>query len=439
MEDSGPRSVFTRSVFTRRLTTGRLYALDALAAVGLTVAVPAGHGTGMVTGTGAGVPGWALWLIAAGTGAPVAVRRRWPVPVFCVVLMASVTAEVLGTTRTLFAAVALALALYTVALTQPRRRWLPTPVIAGVAAAGVFGLSATGSSRTGPVDTGEILSVAAVLSAAWTAGRAVRERRAFAARAAEQRTERAVAEERLRIARELHDVVTHSMGLIAIKAGIANHVAGERPQEAMDALRVIEATSRGALTDMRRMLGVLRYEPEAGAGRGAGTGAGAEPELSPAPGLSGLPELVERAGAAGVHATLRVEGPDGLPEGVGLSVYRIVQEALTNVVKHAPSARCRITVETGGAGAEGGEGGEVRIEVTDDGGGGAGPRVPGGHGLIGMRERVALYGGTLTAGPRPGGGFRVAARLPYRPAPPATPPPTTPLPGPGAGATRPRS
>ncbi|MER5770799.1 sensor histidine kinase [Streptomyces sp. NPDC001985] len=389
MDDSGPRTLFAQP-----LTGRRLIAFDALAAVVFTaVAVPAARDSGW--------PAWAQVLIALGAGGPAAVRRLWPVPVFWVVLGVSLVAEVWLGARTLFAAPAFAL--YTVAVTQPPRRWLPTPAIAALGAAGMFGLTATGASETGGFDPVRVLSAAGVLGGTWTIGRAVAERRAFAERSARQLAARAVVEERLRIARELHDIVTHSMGLIAIKAGVANHVAEARPQEARDALRIIESTSRGALTEMRHLLGVLRSEsagpPENG------------PELSPAPGVPALPGLIRRAEAAGVRVTAEVAGAEGVPEGVGLSVYRIVQEALTNVARHAPAARCRVSVLGGD--------GEVRVEVTDDGPGspgtgtGTGVAGGGGHGLIGMRERAALYGGSLTAGPADRGGFRVVARLPY--------------------------
>jgi signal transduction histidine kinase len=167
-------------------------------------------------------------------------------------------------------------------------------------------------------------------------------------------------------------------------------LTGETGAAVRDALHTIETTSRGALDEMRRMLGVLRQ--------------GSVPdELGPPPGVAELPKLIERAAAAGVAANLRVQGAEELPEGVQLSVYRIVQEALTNVVKHAAGARCRVTVE--------GTGGDVRIEVCDDGSAAVLPRA-GGHGLIGMRERVAMYGGEFSAGRQDGGGFRVSARLP---------------------------
>jgi signal transduction histidine kinase len=244
-----------------------------------------------------------------------------------------------------------------------------------------------------------------VMGVAWLAGVAARERRAYAAQSAAHQAHQAVTDERLRIAREMHDVVAHSMSVIVVKAGIANHVADARPEEARDALRVIEATSRGALAEMRRTLGVLRSDVDGLVGP---LPAG---DLEPVQGIADLPALAERAALTGVRVDLDVRGLAELPEGVGLSVYRIVQEALTNVVKHAAPARCRVAVEADRR--------EVRIEVTDDGPGGSvlldSPMDARGHGLVGMRERVMMYGGAFAAGPRPGGGFGVSARLPYEP------------------------
>src|SRR5262249_37782730 len=159
----------------------------------------------------------------------------------------------------------------------------------------------------------------------------------------------------------------------------ANHVMVVRPDEAQDALRVIESTSRTALAEMRQMLGALRSGADAA-------------QLAPAPGLTGLPTLISRAEQAGVTVDLDVRGTDRLPEGVALSVYRIVQEALTNVLRHAAPARCRVSVVLGRA--------EVHVEVTDDGPGTRmlPPDHHVGHGLIGMRERVLMHGGSFHAG-----------------------------------------
>ncbi|MEV7013988.1 sensor histidine kinase [Streptosporangium sp. NPDC051022] len=400
------------SLFLRRLSTGRLVALDALAGAGYVLVLL----SFAATRPGTGGPLWAQALLLSGTGLAAAARRLWPLPVFCAVLGLSLVSVFLGAVPDGFAAAAFAL--YVVALTRPRPRWAATGVIGALSALAFVTLSMGGAPGVGagtrvPV---AFLTGAALMGGAWTVGRAVRERRTYAARSAEQLARRAVVEERLRIARELHDVVAHSMSLIAVKAGIANHVAEARPEEARDALRVIETTSRSALTEMRRLLGVVRSGTDGDGGDGlpddardvpSRTGPDLVPArdgLSPAPGLAALPSLAGRAALAGVRVELDV-ATGALPEGVELSVYRIVQEALTNVVRHAAPARCRVSVEADGA--------EVRIEVVDDG---PGRRVlpgPPGHGLLGMRERAAVYGGTVTAGRRPEGGFGVSARLPY--------------------------
>ncbi len=370
-----------RPLFPRPLRRGELVALDALAGLGYAFALS----------LQAGVPAaWTTHALIVAMTLPVAVRRRWPLPVFGVVLAASVAAMALGVVREPLAAAAYAL--YPVALTTPRRRWEPTTAIGALSLGALLftavgGVSADPASRR--VVTSLVLGVLA-LGGAWTVGRAVRERRAYAARGAELGAERAVAEERLRIARELHDVVSHTLSLIGVKAGVAAHVADRHPEEAREALRVIEDTSRRALAEMRQALGVMRDD---------------FPGRSPVPGLAALPELAERAAAAGVEVDLDVRVVGALPETLELAVHRIAQEALTNVVRHAAPARCRVLVER--------EAAEVRVEVTDDGPGRRTlPPGPPGHGLIGMRERALLFGGEFTAGPRPEGGFRVSARLP---------------------------
>jgi signal transduction histidine kinase len=226
------------------------------------------------------------------------------------------------------------------------------------------------------------------------------ERTAELEQAREELARRAVVEERLRLARELHDVVAHAMSVIAVQSGVGAHVASTKPEEVGKALAAIEATSRAALTELRRLLGVLRHDNEPQA------------SLTPVPGLANLDSLLAELGKAGLAVRLWVEGtPLQLPAGVDLSAYRIVQEALTNVVKHAGPARAQVVV--------GYRDQEVTVEVIDDGRGAVPPagdgRVGTGHGLIGMRERVAAFGGDLQVGPRPGGGFRVAARLPLAP------------------------
>ncbi|WP_131740454.1 sensor histidine kinase [Actinomadura roseirufa] len=228
------------------------------------------------------------------------------------------------------------------------------------------------------------------LVAAFLTGNSVRERRAHAAALRERATVQAVTAERLRIARELHDMVAHSIGIIAIQAGVGGRVIDTQPAEARKALHAIEETSRETLSGLRRMLGALRRTD------------GDPAPLDPAPGLADLERLAASALDAGVRVDVRWRGERRpLPAEVDLSAFRIVQEAVTNVVRHADAAECRVTV---GYGA-----GELSVEVVDEGRGGA---VGAGYGLVGMRERVGLLRGQFTAGPRPEGGFRVAARIP---------------------------
>ncbi|MFE2107598.1 sensor histidine kinase [Kitasatospora sp. NPDC059463] len=228
----------------------------------------------------------------------------------------------------------------------------------------------------------------------WLVGTALREQRSYAELAARQ----AVTDERLRIARELHDVVAHHLTVITVRAEVACAVAPTDPQEAGRTLALVGTAGRTALTEMRRMLGVLRSP---------GDGA----ELGAAPGLADLPALVD---GAGPRVELSVDPRPPLPPGVELAVYRIVQEALTNVVRHAGSADCRVNLTRTGPEA-------VEIEVVNDAPSRPPSRPParlparrpgGGHGIVGMRERAAMCGGTLSAGPLATGGFRVHARLP---------------------------
>jgi signal transduction histidine kinase len=234
----------------------------------------------------------------------------------------------------------------------------------------------------------------APLAGFWLAGVLVRARRQHAALAGrntelERQAEQARAAERARIARELHDIVAHHLSVIVLQAAGAR--ASGRPAGA--ALAKIEDSGRQALSETRLLLGVLRE-------------AGEDAELGPQPGIGELDGLAASVRAAGLPVHLAISGDHaGLPAAVGVSVYRIVQEALTNVLKHSGAARADVAIGCAGEG--------VTIEVTDDGSGRpAGPAPAGGHGLTGMRERVAIFGGELCAGPRSGGGFAVRARLP---------------------------
>jgi signal transduction histidine kinase len=331
---------------------------------------------------------------------PLAARRRYPLAVLAASVASGLAFAAAGFPPFLLGP-AILVPVYTVAAYRDRRVSLAALFAVEVALAAV---------QLTPAGTGVSTWVgdSLVVAAAWLLGRFVGDRRVYAAQLEARTAEleqargelarRAVAEERLRIARELHDVVAHSMSVIAVQSGVGAHVADSQPGEARKALAAIEATSRAALEELRRLLGVLRQDGEP------------QGSLAPAPGLADLDTLLGQVGEAGLEVKLRVKGTRSrLPLGVDLSAYRIVQEALTNVVKHAGPAQAQVTVCYGD--------GEVTVEVTDDGRGAAAPAGDGqagsGHGLVGMRERVALFGGDLEAGPRPGGGYRVAARLPF--------------------------
>jgi signal transduction histidine kinase len=333
-------------------------------------------------------PAWFGIALGAAIGLPIAVRRRWPLPAWTVVLLASGIATLVGLMLEPYSA--LAFALYLVALATPASR--AVPALALSLAVPAVTLLVVEQPLTDAI--GLVAVVWLVLGAVWTAGVAFRKQRAGLARERDRQAQQALADERLRIARELHDIVAHSMSVISVKAAVANHVADTHPDEARDALTVIERTSRQALTELRTMLGVLRSSVD---------------DASLAPSVGGLTTLAEQAELAGVQVDLSESGTQALPEGILLAVHRIVQEALTNVVRHAAPAHCSVRVEVASE--------RVLVEVLDDGPGVRTVPSPGpgtGHGLIGMRERVALYDGTFEAGPRPGGGFVVRAALPYR-------------------------
>jgi signal transduction histidine kinase len=279
-------------------------------------------------------------------------------------------------------------------------------VIAGVASAvGVVVVALLPATNTDLLD---FSFTTLLLAGAWVLGDSARIRRAYTAelearaaglaRERDLEARRAVTAERARIARELHDVIAHHVSMMVVQAEAGPVlVEGGDPAGASRAFDTISGIGRQALVEMRRLLGVLRQE-----------GGEAAPSLAPQPGVEQLEALVEQVHEAGLEVELAVEGePVPLPPGVGLSAYRIVQEALTNALRHAGPSRVRVLVRYAGE--------DLRVEVRDDGrGAAAGNGRDGGpgHGLIGMRERVHLFGGDLTAGPGPEGGFTVAARLP---------------------------
>ena len=222
-------------------------------------------------------------------------------------------------------------------------------------------------------------------------GDLARERAAQLEREREAEARAAVAEERARIARELHDVVGHSVSVMTVQASGVRRLLRPDQEREREALLIVERTGREALAEMRRMVGVLRRPEEA-------------PALAPQPSLEHLDRLVEQAREAGLPVELRVEGKAvELPAGVDLTAYRLVQEGLTNAIKHAHASRAEVVVDY--------RDGAIEVVVSDDGKG-VGNGDGGGHGLVGMRERVSVYGGELDAGPQPGGGYRLRAKLP---------------------------
>jgi signal transduction histidine kinase len=340
----------------------------------------------------------ALFLLAPLASLPLAVRRRWPVPVFFVVLAASVAYGMFGPQVSTITGATYAL--YTVAV-QADRTWsllalalveigiLVTGKEGGI---GVYVTHATASKGS----TLNAAFTALVQLTVWIAGDSMRRRRAYSADLRDRSLREALSEQRVQIARELHDIVAHAMSVVAVQAGVGSHLIATRPDEAAKSLRAIETTARAALSETRSLLSVIRDDDYDPASR------------SPVPGLDNLHALVQRVAAVGQPVTLQVEGRRrALPQSVELSVYRVVQEALTNVVRHAaPPAKATVVIRYG-------DDGGVVVEVNDDGRGTGNKRsAGGGHGLAGMRERVSLLGGELSAGPRAGGGYRVLARLP---------------------------
>ncbi len=357
---------------------------------------------------------WAAKLLAAVAVLSAAGRRRWPAVALAVSAIAS--AILIAIAVNPLPALAPAFCMYLIPLRFRHRDalWLLAGTLLVIAAGcAAFGGMSHGAAGRGGADQAEAVMLESSLAVigAWLVGYSVEQRRAAAASRREQAEQlareqlaearRASGEERMRIARELHDVVAHSLTLIAVQAGVANHVATRQPEQAAQALSSIEKLSRGALTEMRALLGVLRTD------QGEPAAQRQNVVLQPAPGLTDLEHLAERTAAAGVHVNLDIQGPlPDLPAGLDLAVYRVIQEALTNVVKHAGADRCQVRITS--------EQGKLTVEVTDNGrglGGQPGDK-PQGHGLIGMRERVGMYGGEFSAASLPGPGFQVSATFP---------------------------
>jgi signal transduction histidine kinase len=339
-------------------------------------------------------PWWVLGPLAALTALPLVVRRSRALAVFAITTAAWLGLAVVGIDTF---APGVAVAVYTLAAHCERRVAIRAAIVGLAAVLPIY--LATNGSRPGSA-----IPTLVVLVASWILGDNLRTRRAYlreleekAKRLERERAEsdrRAAAEEQARIARELHDVIAHNVSVMVLQAAGGREVFDAEPARARDALASIEATGREALTELRRLLG-LAHAGEDGA------------SVGPQPGLVSLGALVDQVRGAGLEVELVFEGDEGdVPPAVELSAYRIVQEALTNTLRHAFAKHAWVFVRR--------TDGEFEVEVLDDGAGPSPTGSPDGRGLVGMRERVALFEGELEAGPRKDGGFRIRARLPLR-------------------------
>jgi signal transduction histidine kinase len=318
---------------------------------------------------------------------PLLWRRRWPMEVLVATTAVALTMIAADVWLLPFP---LAVALYTLASARSGVRTR----LAGLAAIAAVALALPLASG---LQFGDIAARVVFLAAAFVLGDSARSRRAYIReieekadrleREREAEARRAAAEEQARIARELHDVVAHALSVVIVQAGAADDVFERDPRLAREPIRAIDAAARTALADLRRVLGLLHQDAD----------------YTPQPGLAGLDDLVAQVRATGLQVRLEIHGDARrLPAAVDLSAYRIVQEALTNTLKHARAERVRVQIDYGDA---------LTLEVRDDGHG-TGNGVAPGKGLIGMRERVALLGGTIETGPARDGGYRVAASIP---------------------------
>lgn len=394
-----------RPPLTARLSRSHWVAIDCLVAAGTAAALLFYTDYPRVLGNQ--VPGAAGTVLMLAVTLPVAVRRFAPAPVLAVVTAAAATLSILGRTPILVD-VTLGMSIYTTAV-QCRRAIAIAGFLVTEVTIGSVGLAAAADSPP----QASAIRLLTTSGALWFIGYSVRERAKYLSfqqeqalqrqRVEQERSSQALREERVRIARELHDVVAHSLAVVTLQAGVGRKIGARHPAETVRALQAIELMGRSSLEEVRRIVGLLYNDAE-------------RPCLAPQPGAGNLDELTDAVCAAGVPVRLVLHGDVmGLQPSLSLTVYRIVQEALTNVIKHAPGATADVLVEIGPDG--------VKIEVTDNGHGAASvtqnPGVAaaqspdgGGHGILGMRERAAAFGGTLQAGPVGGGGFSVTAVLP---------------------------
>jgi signal transduction histidine kinase len=347
-----------------------------------------------------------IMLWAAAFMAPLALRRRWPLTVALVMSAHFLVFWQTGKNNDVGAWLGLGAGIYAAAAygRRPQAQWLVVGCFWAATAWIIVG--AVAEQPLGVVEVvAATLFLAVPCGLGWTLGSMMRGLRRLRAELEERNAEleaerqararRSILDERVRIARELHDVVAHHVSLMTVQAAAARRLVGRRPDEAIASLGAVEEAGRAAITELQQLVGVLRRRDEG-------------PVLAPQPGLSQLPALVTHMEQAGLPVKLRMVDVNGaVPGGVALSAYRIVQEALTNTLKHAGATRAEVTITLRDS--------RLEVEILDDGRGkpsaGALDAAPGGKGLVGMRERVAVYAGTLDAGPRPDGGYRVHAVL----------------------------
>jgi signal transduction histidine kinase len=424
---------FVASVEPRSRPAARAVAVDVVLAAAATLALlvalgktSASQQPSMVLGpngptfvaTGHGLVGWQQIWLAIASAAPLAVRRLWPLTAFWLILGA--VAVTPGYRETVVTVIVVIAAAYS-AVAYSRFRgatMLCVPASGMLVTAAFHGAAAPQLTES----SGAVLGLGAILMVGNAMHRWRRKAGDSQARLAglqaehEAATLRALELERARIAGELHDVVTHNVSVMIVQAGAARQVLAAAPDQARSAMLAVEASGRAAMTELRHLLGLLG--PPASADSGAPDGAArAGQDLRPQPGLGQLRPLVDRVAAAGLPVQLQVgEVPPGIPPGPDLAAFRVVQEGLTNVIKHAGKPRTRVSVDY--------RDGDLFVEVVDTGPpiAAAGPTLPGtGRGLLGLRERMALYGGELDAGPGQDGGWLVRARIPADPLPAGPP------------------
>lgn len=346
-----------------------------------------------------GHPQGAAIIVLALAAAPLLVRRIWPIPVFAVVLALNAGAGLWGHVHAVNG-LALLIALYTVAAMRPRRDALVCAGLLELTVAAGLLLFAGGGWWYDAIFASGMVAAALGLGLYSTTRRAylaeLHDRAERLERERDQQGALAAAAERARIAREMHDIVAHHLTVMITLSDAAIAASAASPERATEVMRSVSATGRRALADTRRLLGVLHQPP----------GQDADEALAPVPDLAQLDVLIEQVRSAGLDTTLEIHGeaPD-VPAGVQLTVYRLVQEALTNTLKHGgPGARASVRLRF--------LSGELRVDVDDDGAGAAAPATASiGSGLVGMQERVHAYGGDVQTGPRQPGGWRVSARL----------------------------